>query len=210
MNETLSVRNADCLLTVTATQQAPGQLALHYQVQNHSLLALYLCAQLSELEPTGSSDARSRLAPNLVHVQVEPEGVHLDKALMDLSFREDIRVLDIPYLTQVLPGHSYEQALSLALPLHPYRVHGSRPGQTPPVSRPLRFSLGYFKGEAGITAVEPSDGLPTGTYQAAPSRSNEQQLLTVGPFQEPVLVANATPSTAPAPAASPESWTPWG
>jgi hypothetical protein len=208
MNETLVIRNADCLLTVTATYLA-NQLDLHYHVQNHGLLALYLCTHLYELTP-GNPNSSPHLNPNLVHIQVEPEGVLVDKALMDLSFRDGIRVLDIPYLTQVLPSHSYEQALSLALPLLPYRVRGSRPGQAPPAPLPLRFSLGYFQGEPGITACEPADGLPAGTYQVAPSHSREQQVLTVGPFQEPVLVTNATPSTASAPAASPGKWTPWG
>jgi hypothetical protein len=206
MTETLATRNADCLLTVTATYLPTGQLDLRYHVQNHGELALYVCSHLYELPAANAPDATPQLAPNLVHIQVEPAGVHLDKALMDLSFRDGIRVLDIPYLTQVLPGHSYEQALSLVLPLLPYRVHGNRPGQAPPVLLPLRFSLGYFKGDDGITTYE----LAAGTYQIAPSHSKEQQVLTVGPFQEPAPVANATPSTAPATAASPAQWTPWG
>jgi hypothetical protein len=210
MNEILTSRNADCLLTVTASYYVPDRLDLHYQVQNHSSLALYLCNQLCPLEATSSAELPPQPDPNVVHIQVEQQGVRLDKALMDLSFRDDVRVLDIPYLTQVLPGHSYEQALSLALPLHPYRVRGSRPGQTPPVPLPLQFSLGYFRGEAGITPSEQSVGSLVGTYQVAPSRSTEQQILTVGPFQEPVPVANATPSTVPVLAASPEHWTPWG
>jgi hypothetical protein len=209
MTETLAIRNADCLLTVTATQQAPGQLDLRYQVHNHGQLTLYLCNQLYELT-TSSSNAIPQLAPNLVHIQVEPAGVRLDKALMDLSFREGIRVLDIPYLTQLLPGHSYEQALHLALPLRPYRVHGNRPSQAPPALLPLQFSLGYFKGEQGITACEVVDGLPTDTYQVAPSSSKEQQLLTVGPFKEVVPVADTLLNTTPAQATGAEQWTPWG
>ncbi|TVT40054.1 hypothetical protein FNT36_11145 [Hymenobacter setariae] len=209
MTETLAIRNADCLLTVTATQQAPGQLDLRYQVHNHGQLPLYLCNQLYEL-PASNPDSIPQLLPDLVHIQVEPEGVHLDKALMDLSFREGIRVLDIPYLTQVLPDHSYEQALRLALPLRPYRVHGNQPSQAPPALLPLRFSLGYFKGQQGITAYEVADGPPTDTYQVAPSRNKEQQLLTVGPFKEVVPVADTLLNTTPAQAASAEQWTPWG
>ncbi len=206
MTETLATRNADCLLTVTTTHLPEGRLDLHYQVQNQGELTLYLCSQLYELPAANGAETSPRLAPNLVHVQVEQEGVHLDKALMDMSFRDGIRVLDIPYLTQLLPGHSYEQVLSLALPLLPYRVYGSRPGEAPPVPLPLRFSLGYFKGDAGITSYEPVPG----THQVAPSRSQEQQVLTVGPFQEQVPVANTAPSPTPAPAASPAQWTPWG
>jgi hypothetical protein len=208
MTETLAIRNADCLLTVTATYQA-GQLDLRYHVQNSGELALYLCTHLYELA-AGSPGSSPQLDSNLVHIQVDTEGVLLDKALLDLSFRDGVRALDIPYLTQVLPGHSYEQAFSLPLPLLPYRVRGSRPGQAPPVALPLRFSLGYFKGEAGITACEPSEGLPAGTYQVAPSHSREQQVLLIGPFQEPVPVANATASPVPTPTASPAQWTPWG
>lgn len=210
MTETLATRTADCLLTVTATHQAPDQLALQYHVHNHGSETLYLCTQLYEPAAAGNPNSAPRLAPNLVHIQVEATGVHLDKALMDLSFRDGIRVLDIPFLTQVLPGHSYEQALSLPLPLRPYRVRGSRPGQAPPVPLPLQFSLGYFKSNSGITACEPADGFPPDTYQVAPSHSYEQQVLTVGPFQAPVSVIDAVPDTAPTPAASPGKWTPWG
>jgi len=124
MNETLSVRNADCLLLVTATYPALGRLSLRYHVHNHGPLALYLGTQLAA-PAAGNGAATPPPDPNQVHIQVEPAGVHLDKALMDLSFCEDLRVLDIPYLTQVLPGHSYEQTLSLALPLYPYRVQAA-------------------------------------------------------------------------------------
>ena len=206
MTETLATRNADCLLTVTATHLPTGQLGLRYQVQNQSEQALYLCNQLYELPAGGSPSPFPQLDPNLVHTQVDPAGVQLDKAVMDLSFRDDVRVLDVPYLTQLLPGHSYEQTLHLVLPLLPYRVHGSRPSQAPPASLPLRFSLGYFKGEAGITTAE----LAAAIYLVATSHSQAQQVLTVGPFQESVPVANATPSLVPAPAPSPAQWTPWG
>lgn len=206
MTETLATRNADCLLTVTATHLPMGQLALRCHLHNHGELALYVCSHLYELAPTEGADSSPRPDPNLVHIQVEPAGVRLDKSLMDFSFHDGIRVLDIPYLTQVLPGHAHEQTLSLPLPLHPYRVHGGHPGQAPLVSLPLWFSLGYFKGNNGITASE----LVTTLYQITTSHSQQQQVLTVGPFQEPVPVANATPSLAPAPAASPAQWTPWG
>jgi hypothetical protein len=205
MNETLTARNADCLLTVTATYQEGGALSLRYEVQNLGPLALYVCHQLSEPAAADAAGPPPPPHPNLVHRQVEPAGVYLDKALMDLSFRDGIRVLDIPYLTQVLPGQSYAQALSLAVPLLPYRAHGGRPGQALPVRLPLWFSLGYFKGEQGITA-----GPQPATYQLDPAVSAAQQVLTAGPFQTPVPVANATRSTAPPPVASPESWTPWG
>jgi hypothetical protein len=206
MTETLATRNADCLLTVTVNHQPTGQLDLHYQVQNHGESALYLCSQFYELPATDEADASPQLTPNRVHIQVEAAGVHVDKAVMDLSFHDGIRVMDIPYLTQVLPGRSYEQALSLELPLLPYRVHGGRPGQAPPVALPLRFSLGYFKGEAGITASE----VVAGIYQAALSHNREQQVLTVGPFQELMPVANATTGPAPTLATSAAEWTPWG
>jgi len=206
MNETLITRNADCQLTVTATYQEGGALGLRYEVQNLGLLALYVCHLLSEPVAADVAGSPPPPNPNLVHIQVEPTGVHLDKALMDLSFREGIRVLDIPYLTQVLPGQSYAQDLSLAVPLLPYRAHGGRPGQAPPVRLPMWFSLGYFKGENGITISE----LAANSYQVATSHSQEQQVLTVGPFQELVPVANATPSRAPAPVTSPSQWTPWG
>ncbi|HET9502280.1 MAG TPA: hypothetical protein VFO93_01980 [Hymenobacter sp.] len=206
MNETLTTRNADCQLTVTATYQEGGALGLHYEVQNLGPLTLYVCHQLSEPAAADAAGPPPPINHNLVHVQVEPAGVHLDKALMDLSFRDGIRVLDIPFLTQVLPGQSHAQALSLAVPLLPYRALGGRPEQAPPVRLPVLFSLGYFKGGDGITASEVAANI----YQIATSHSQEQQVLTVGPFQELVPVANATPSRAPAPASSPAQWTPWG
>jgi hypothetical protein len=64
MTETLAIRNADCLLTVTATYQA-GQLDLRYHVQNSGELALYLCTHLYELA-AGSPGSSPQLDSNLV------------------------------------------------------------------------------------------------------------------------------------------------
>lgn len=128
MNETLSVRNADCLLLVTATSPAPGRLSLRYHVHNHGPLALYLGTQLAA-PAAGNGAAPPPPDPNQVHIQVEPAGVHLDKALMDLSFREDLRVLDIPYLTQVLPGHSFEQHSAWPCPCTPTACTAAGPAR---------------------------------------------------------------------------------
>lgn len=211
MNETLVAHNADCTLTVTAAYQAGPALHLRYEVLNNSALSLYVCQPYAAVGPDSAAAPGVQLPPNRVHIEVDPLGVQLTQAIVNVSFRDDVRVLDIPYLSELRPGQTLMQVVEVAVPLRPYRTHGQRPAPTPASALPLRFVLGYLRGTPELlAALAPAPAGSPGTYEVAPAQSRQQALLAVGPFLEAVLVADATPSTAPLPPVAPAQWTPWG
>jgi hypothetical protein len=212
MSETLSSENAHCRLTLTVTTDAADQLRLHCLVANCSATALYLCNQLYQLSkpaPT-TGEPGYELLPDLVHIQVDAQGVHLDKAILDLSFHQGIKGLDIPFLTRLEPGKEHAQTMHLPLPLLPYKVLGLPPGEAAPVPLPLRFSLGYF-----VESTEVMEHITVVATEQGPALCMEsfmhraQQTITVGPFQELFPVAN-TEATATPQTTSATAWTPWG
>lgn len=212
MPETLFSENADCRLTLTATTDADDVLHLHCHVANTSGAVLYLCNRLYNLPRPypATGEPLFELSPDLVHVQVDAQGVLIDKAIMDLSFHKGIQGLDIPFLTRLPPGQEHTDIIRLALPLLPYRVLGLSPGEAAPTPLPLRFSLGYFV-ETKQLAEHITEALTT---QGPALRielflSSSQQTITAGPFSQPVPVANAVGNPSPPPA-SPQDWTPWG
>jgi hypothetical protein len=213
MLETLFSENAYCRLVLTATTDPSDEfMRLHYRVTNSSASVLYLCDQLyqlSQLAPT-PGEPGYELVPDRVYIQVDTQGVHLDKAIMDLSFHQGIRGLDIPFLTRLAPSQEHGHTVQLALPLLPYKVLGLPPGPAAPIPLPLRFSLGYFVGssevEKHITEAPTAQG-PALCIELFMHRA--QQSITIGPFQQPFPVANAVADAAPHTSSS-AAWAPWG
>jgi hypothetical protein len=210
MPETLTYQNAACEATVTVAHPAADVLHIAYRILNRGTEPLYLCNQLLQSSDPAIGQQPALVSSQAAHVQVDAAGVQVQQAIVDVSVREGIRVLDIPYLTHLPPGQHYEQTLVLPLPLIPAKVHGTRPAQSPAAPLPLRVTLGYFVGSpdfaAHTQAVATSLGM---AYQVEGFLSNTQQLVTVGPFQAAVPVANTTagPDLRPI---SAEEWTPWG
>jgi hypothetical protein len=208
MPETLTYQNAACEATVTVAQPAADALHITYRLLNRGPELLYLCNQLPQ-GPAGDPGPAA-VSAQAAQVQVDAAGVQVLQAIVDVSFREGIRVLDIPYLTPLPPGQPYAQTIVLPLPLLPAKVRGARPGQSPAELLPLRVTLGYFVGSPALAphlrAVATSLGP---AYQLADFMANTQQLLTVGPFAAAVPVANTSADPAPHPP-RPEEWTPWG
>lgn len=205
MAETLVAETADCLLTITASQPSTGMLQLHYTVRNRSAASLYLCSQLSD--STQSAPGPPSAQPDPVHIQIESGGVLLDMSVMDLSFRSDLKALDMPLLRELPAGEATTQTIQLALPLQPYRVDGQHPGQSAPVLLPMRFALGYFPNTPELlAALEP---VSPHFYQVLMPSSRRLAVVAAGPFTDMVAVANAVPATVPPAPASPEHWTPW-
>jgi hypothetical protein len=208
MPETLTYQNAACEATLTVAHPAADVLHIVYRIRNRGAEPLYLCNQLLQ-DPTSGHEA-VQVSSQAAHVQVDDTGVQVLQAVVDVSVREGIRVLDIPYLTLLPPGQHYEQTLVLPLPLVPAKVHGARPAQSPAALLPLRVTLGYFVGSPAFAAHAQAVATSLGTaYRIEDFLSNTQQLLTVGPFQAAVSVANTTagPDLRPV---SAEEWTPWG
>jgi len=208
MPETLTYQNAACEATVTVAQPAADTLHITYRLLNRGSEPLYLCNQL--LQSPANDHSPAPVSTQTAQVQVDEAGVLVAQAIVDVSFREGVRALDIPYLTPLLPGQPYAQTIVLALPLLPTKVRGARPGQSPAVPLPLRLTLGYFVGSPTLAPHLRAVATSLGTaYQIEDFLSNMQQLLTVGPFQAPVSVANAVADGRPS-SVGPEEWTPWG
>lgn len=212
MPETLIYQSAACEATVTVAQPAADALHITCHWLNRGSEPLYLCNQLlqSETANLGSSPQAVPVSSQAAHVQVAEAGVQVLQAIVDVSVREGIRVLDVPYLTLLPPGQHYEQTIVLALPLVPAKVYGARPAQSPAVLLPLRVVLGYFVGSPAFAAQAHPVATSLGAaYRVEDFLSNAQQLLTVGPFQAPVPVANTVADPNPRPTSA-EEWTPWG
>jgi hypothetical protein len=210
MPETLTYQNAACEATVTVAHPAADVLHVAYRVLNRGAEPLYLCNQLLQGEAPASGQLPAPVSSQAAHVQVDATGAQVLQAIVDVSVREGIRVLDIPYLTLLPPGQHYEQTLVLPLPLVPAKVHGARPAPAAAAPLPLRLTLGYFVGSPAFAAQAQEVATSLGTaYRVDDFLSNTQQLLTVGPFQAAVPVANTTagPDLRPV---SAEEWTPWG
>lgn len=212
MKETLSSQSAECSVTVTVTQLIPDTLQLNYLVRNHADSALYLCNLLYETtqENAPGQQVETEMLLNRVHVQITEEGVRVDKAIMDLSFHDGISVLDIPLLTRLEPGQEYEQSISLSLPLMPYKVRDSRPSQQLPTPMPLQFALGYLV--ESLQMQEAIREVPTSIGKAFRMEqyvANKQQIVSVGPFHEPLPVINGAGNGVKQPVSN-EAWTPWG
>lgn len=208
--ETLYTRHSACEATVTVAHPAADVLHIAYRVVNRGAEPLYLCNQLLQGPDPAGGRLPAPVSSQTAHVQVDDTGVQVLQAIVDVSVREGIRVLDIPYLTLLPPGQHYEQTLVLPLPLVPAKVHGARPAQSPAAPLPLRVTLGYFVGAPAFAAHTQAVSTSLGTaYQVADFLNNTQQQLTVGPFQVAVPVANTTagPDLRPI---SAEEWTPWG
>ena len=211
MTEILSSKNADCSMVLTATTTA-DELQLHYRVTNTGEAVIYLCDQFRQLSEPSAATGESihDLSPRMVHVQIDDQGVCIDKAIMDLSFHDGIKGLDIPFLTRLQPGQEHVQTLQIPQPLQPYRVQNSPPAEAAPTLLPMRFSLGYFVGstqiEENITQETTSQGL---LLCIASFMYKHQQIITIGPFHQPIPVANAIVGTSPH-TTSAQQWTPWG
>jgi hypothetical protein len=212
MPETLTTADAHCRLVLTAATDGANGLHLHGYIVNTGEAVLYLCDNFYQVPRPYPSTGEPvfDILPDLVHVQVDAIGVHLDKAIMDLSFHKGIQGLDIPFLTRLPPGQAHAYTFRLELPLVPYRVRGLPPGQAAAVPLPLRFSLGYFVGspevEEHITEAATTQGP---ALRIALFLNNQQQIITVGPFQQLVPVANAVGNASPQ-TVSAAAWTPWG
>ena len=210
--EMLRAENAACEATVTVALPADDVLHVAYRVVNRGSEPLYLCNQLlqGQAPDTATDQEAVRVSSQTAHAQVDAAGVQVLQAIVNVSFREDIRALDIPYLTLLPPGQHYEQTIVLPLPLVPAKVHGARPAQAPAILLPLWVTLGYFVSFPAFATHAQAVGTSLGmAYQVEAFLSNTQQLLTIGPFQAPIPVANTTtgPNLRPT---SPEDWTPWG
>lgn len=210
-SETLRAENADCSLAVTL-EFAVDALHLRYQARNRGTLPVYLLNRLwNTIRRDSGTDAQVfETLPDLATVQVDSTEVVVSKSVVDVPYLMLVEVRQIPCMTRVAPGESYEETVRLPLPLMPYTVYERAASHGPSVSRGLRFELGYIQGSERVERMVEPVATPTDeAFYIDAFPAQDQGIIGVGPFQEAVPVINQH-ITRPTKPASTGEWTPWG
>lgn len=213
--ETLSVENAECVLTVTLAFPKPDMLQLTYHMRNTDTVPLYLLNQLWQnirRNPT-TSQPQAEAPQNLVNIVEREEWVRISKAIPEIPFGLLVEVPYMPCMLRLEPGADYTQIISLAVPLRPYTTYESNLPDGPLVTRLLCFELGYLRGLPHV--VEAATPLTTTAgdviFSTQHLSANHQSVVAAGPFREALLVVSQPGSLSSRPRpASTGKWTPWG
>jgi hypothetical protein len=129
-------------LTVESRPVHEGRFSLSYRAHNASGKEIYLFNRLFRADKTG----KRAIDKDKVYCVVVGDTVHLSKRLVRVPEGTLVESPEVPYLTHLPPGASFEEGLSLALPLRldiPY-LHPSASVVKPVLCRELVFTLGYF------------------------------------------------------------------
>lgn len=195
LSETMTAFTTGCEVEITLTHLTADVLRIHYSVRNTSTLPLYLFNQLYKV-PYRHPDTQTlvyKVDPNLVNVQLDAAHVKVSKAVATLPDWVFVEALHTPCLSRVLPNETFKEIIELSLPLMPYTIYEPSPATGLAITRPLLFELGYILAspytETFITAVETPTS-PAFYIEAFPAQ--EQSLISVSPFKNPVTVIAAT------------------
>lgn len=125
--------------------QSAGTLTVAYRVTNRLPSSIYLFNQLYRAR---HPDSTYLVDPELVYVELAQSGVHLYKWIPPIP--EDVSVEEaiIPVTTLVRAGETFEEAITLPVPvsrLDPYRPRRGSPGGLQPVTFGwLDVTIGYL------------------------------------------------------------------
>jgi hypothetical protein len=137
------MRNGNSIqLTVETRPVIEGRFSLSYSARNISGKEVYLLNRLFRADRTG----KRTIDKDKVYCAVVGDTVHLSKRLVRVPEGTLVESPEVPYLTHLPPGASFEESLSLAVPLRvdvPY-LHPAGPVEKPVLCRELVFTLGYF------------------------------------------------------------------
>ena len=209
-SETLQAENADCSLTVTL-EFAADALHVQYNVRNRGILPIYLLNRLwNNIRRDSTTNVQVfETLPDLATIQVDPTEVVISKTVVDVPYLMLVEVRQIPCMTRVDPGDSYEETIHLSLPLMPYTVYERAGSLGSAVLRNLRFELGYIQSSPLVERIVEPVVTPTGNafyIEAFPAR--DQSIICVGPFKEAVPVTKQVDAR-PAKPVSTGEWNPW-
>lgn len=117
----------------------------------------------------------------------ENEIAHLTKRAWPVPDEVEVFMPEVPYLTRVPTGQSFEEHLRLPLPLlvnFPYRAAGEQVSAAPrkPVMRESKgavFSVGYFIPKDGASELDPVPGIP-GNFRVSYGTAIEGQQILKG------------------------------
>lgn len=149
-------------------------LSIHYQVKNGHSETIYLVNRPFLWKAEGLS-----VEPDIIYTYVEDKTLKLSKAYLKPPKNALLESVDVPYLTEVEAGQSFEEAFSLPLPLEPLYPFGhSIRSDSPSTFEKAQLVIGWLPGDkVTVKHFEHPSGLKliSTDYKEA---EREQQLLT--------------------------------
>jgi hypothetical protein len=131
-------------LDVTLVQAAPDRLLFRYRARNSWTRELYLFNRLFVEEPSGAR----RVDPARVYVVVDGTVLHVSKQMFEVPEDVEVEQPEVPYLSRLGPGETFEEEISLPLPVRESYPYMSPPAAASPGEKrtcdQLVFTLGYF------------------------------------------------------------------
>lgn len=136
-----------------AVELAGERLRISYRVTNGSERRIFLTTPLVQID-----DDAITPAPGRAYAYLDPDGIlHITRRVWSVPDDTDIYLPEVPRLTEVHPGVSFEDRFDCAAPVevhYPYRFAGEEePATAPEVltaeAYGVAFSIGYLMEGAG-------------------------------------------------------------
>lgn len=144
-------RDDDIDLSVSAQRLTDTALSLRYTVRNGSTSDAYLVNRLYRLGELGPE-----VDPGIVYITREDDGgVTLRKQMLRVPSNIKVETPELPYVTRLAAGSSFEETLRVALPIMPYSPYelAQAPVSLGDITM-LRFALGYLLADTPLTVRE--------------------------------------------------------
>ncbi|MEZ4297452.1 MAG: hypothetical protein R3B70_20990 [Polyangiaceae bacterium] len=141
------VTQDDLQLDTTVTADS-AHLSIRYRIKNTGPATAYLLNRAHRTDSTGAP----QIDKDFAYVYVTAQGVTVEKAIPEIPAGLAPTEPVAPHVTPVRPGDTFEETVSLPLPLtdsRPYR--GRPPGSERIEVDTVRFVLGYMRGPEGTT-----------------------------------------------------------
>lgn len=151
------------------------RLAIRYRVYNDSGQSIYLVNKVFRWDKTGFS-----VDPSITYTQIIDGELWLTKANLPVPENFDVEYPDVPYLTKVDPGTTFEEQFTLDLPLEPYHAYREVERSAAPASfDQVKLVIGWIP-EDKVTARTTTrpDGLTLTAGQHSEIAQNQQIIIT--------------------------------
>jgi hypothetical protein len=169
-------------LTVPNIEQYPDKLEFTYVVTNHNPCRIYLVNQLFHRRGA----AGFQVDANLVYTEIVQEStLLLRKQLIEVPEELDVEAPEVPYVTRVEAGYSFDETVLIKFPVHLHDPYRRKPDiRESFVISQFYFLLGYILEDEPIRISEVT--LPTATKHLRIDYTDllmRQRLKENGPFQ---------------------------
>lgn len=145
-----------------------GRLEIHYRIENKGTAKLYITAPLTRINNQGIGEAD----PGRVYTFIDEEGIlQITKRLWEVPENMLVYMPEMPRLSLLLPGASFEETVWLPMPVeveYPYQwpegkpMGGDKKGEEPEELKAhahgIAFSIGYVTEADGRFEVERGSG----------------------------------------------------